>query len=138
MVIKRLAGSGLLDSGGGMNPFASALARGLIESGGLEENITRLQEEYGRRLEAMDGALRKHLPAAEYTLPQGGFFFWVRLPRVDAAELRQRAREFKVDFRQGGLFSSQNGMQEYLRLSFSYYRAEEIEKGVKRLSNCLG
>ncbi|MEA2008687.1 MAG: PLP-dependent aminotransferase family protein, partial [Chloroflexota bacterium] len=33
-VIKRLAGSGLLDSGGGMNPFTSAILRYLIASGG--------------------------------------------------------------------------------------------------------
>ena len=137
-VIKRLAGSGLLDSGGGMNPYTSALVRGLVESGGLEENITSLRSEYTRRLTALDEALRQHLPAAEYTLPQGGFFFWVRLPGVDAAELRGRAPRFKVDLRQGALFSSQKGMQDYLRLSFCFYEPEALEEGVKRLNNCLG
>jgi DNA-binding transcriptional MocR family regulator len=137
-VIKRLVGSGLLDSGGGMNPFTSALVRGLIESGGLEENIARLREEYTRRLNAMDAALRQHLPDAEYTSPQGGFFFWVRLPGVDAAALRPKARGFKVDIRQGALFSSRMGMQDYMRLSFCFYGPEAIEEGVKRLRDCLG
>ncbi len=45
----RLAGSGLLDSGGGMNPFTSALLRSLVESGGLEQNITALRREYALR-----------------------------------------------------------------------------------------
>jgi DNA-binding transcriptional MocR family regulator len=137
-VIKRLAGSGMLDSGGGMNPFTSALVRELIESGGLQKNITSLRKEYTLRLNAMDAALRQHLPAAEYSLPQGGFFFWVRLPGVDAVELRQKAQEFEVGLRQGELFSSRMGMQDYIRLSFCFYRPEAIEEGIKRLRECLG
>jgi DNA-binding transcriptional MocR family regulator len=57
---------------------------------------------------------------------------------MDAAELRRKAQEFKVDFRQGVLFSSQMGMQDYLRLSFCFYDPEAIEEGVKRLRDCLG
>jgi len=136
-VIKRLVGCGLLDSGGGMNPFTSAVVQRLIESGGLKENIAHLREEYTRRLNAMDAALRKHLPKAEYTLPEGGFFFWVRLPGVDAGELRQKAQEFDVGLRQGALFSSQKGNKDYLRLSFCYYGPEAINEGIKRLSDCI-
>jgi DNA-binding transcriptional MocR family regulator len=137
-VIKRLAGSGLLDSGGGMNPFTSALVRGLIESGDLDENINRLRKEYAGRLDTLDAALRQYLPQAEYDLPQGGFFFWVRLLDVDAVELRPTARVLSVDFRPGALFSSRNEMQDYIRLSYCFYRPEEIEEGVKRLRDCLG
>ena len=136
-VIDRLAGCGLLDSGGGMNPFTSALVRRLIESGGLKENIAHLRKEYALRLEAMDNALRQHLPAAEYTPPGGGFFFWVRLAGVDVAELRHKASDFEVDFRPGTLFSSQGELNDYLRLSFCFYRSEAIEEGVMRLSQCL-
>jgi 2-aminoadipate transaminase len=136
-IIKRLAGSGLLDSGGGMNPFTSALVRGLIESGGLEENINRLRLEYARRLDAMEAALSRHLPAAEYTIPKGGFFFWVRLPGADAAELRRKARGYNVDIRQGALFSTRKGLLDYFRLGFSYYGSEEIQEGIKRLRECI-
>jgi DNA-binding transcriptional MocR family regulator len=136
-VIERLAGSGLLESGGGMNPFTSALVRRLIESGELEKNITSLRSEYASRRDALDAALRKHLHSAEYTVPLGGFFFWVHLPGVDAAELRRKAQKYKVDFRQGVLFSSMMGMQDHARLSFCFYRPEEIEEGVKRLGDCL-
>ncbi len=137
-VIQRLGGSGLLDSGGGMNPFTSAMVRGLIESGELEDNIERLRAEYARRLNALEAALRQHLPIAEYSIPQGGFFFWVRLPGVDAAELRRAAKEYKVDIRQGALFSSHTGMREYFRLGFCYYGPEAIAEGVKRLRDCIG
>lgn len=136
-VIQRLAGCGQLDSGGGMNPFTSAVVRYLIESGDLGDNIGGLKETYHQRLQAMAAALEGHLPGAEYRMPEGGFFFWVRLPGVDAAAFRQRAREREVDFRPGVLFSSERGLGEYLRLSFSYYDAEDIEQGVKRLGEAL-
>jgi DNA-binding transcriptional MocR family regulator len=136
-VIERLVSCGLLESGGGMNPYTSALVRGLIEDGGLDENITKLQGEYSRRLETLDEALRMHLPHAEYVKPEGGFFFWVRFPGVDAMELRGRAAGFKVDFRQGALFSSSMGMEEYLRLGFCFYDPPAIEEGIQRLADCL-
>ena len=136
-VITRLAACGLLESGGGMNPYTSALVRGLIDSGGLDENIAKLQNEYSQRLEAMDSALQKYLPQSEYNKPEGGFFFWVKLPGVNAAELRPLANEHKVDFRQGILFSSQLGMDEYIRLGFCFYDPENLAEGVMRLKNCL-
>ncbi len=52
--------------------------------------------------------------------------------------LRKKAQEFKVDFRQGELFSSQMGMQEFVRLGFCFYDPEGIEEGIKRLRDCLG
>jgi 2-aminoadipate transaminase len=136
-VIKRLAGSGLLDSGGGMSPFTSALGLGLVESGALEQNIHRLRAEYAARLNALEAALRRHIPGAQFSTPQGGFFFWVHLPGVETAELRPKARELKVDLRQGALFSSRKGLSDYCRLAFSYYGPQDIEEGVKRLGECL-
>ncbi len=135
-VIDRLAGCGQLDSGGGMNPFTSAVVRYLIEAGNLGDNLRILKTTYHERLQAMSGALEEHLPEAEYRVPEGGFFFWVRLPGMDAAVLRPQARDHEVDFRPGGLFSSRDGLGEYLRLSFSYYAPEEIEEGIRRLGEC--
>jgi len=136
-MLKRLAGSGLLDSGGGMNPFTSALLRSLVESGGLQANINHLRTEYALRLEAMADALHRYLPEATWTLPGGGFFFWVRIPGVDTAEFRRKANEFNVDLRQGALFSSRKGLEDWMRLSFSFYPAQTIEEGVNRLRECL-
>lgn len=135
-LVQRLTGSGLLESGGGMNPYTSALVRGLIESGELEGNITNLRTEYRARLKAVDSALRSYLPSAEYKLPDGGFFFWVRLPGIHAAGLRSQAQDYQVDFRQGLLFSSRSGLEDYIRLSFCFYKPDEIEEGIKRLGTC--
>jgi 2-aminoadipate transaminase len=136
--ISRMVGSGLLDSGGGLNPFTSALMRGVIESGNLEKNINSLIDVYRSRVQVMDASLREHLPEAKYSLPQGGYFFWLRMPDdIDGTELRKKAQAFKVDLRQGALFSSRNELKNYIRLCFVFHEADEIKEGIRRIRECL-
>jgi len=137
--INRFVSSGLLDSGGGLNPFTSAIVRDVLESGGLQENISKLIEIYRTRIAVMDSALHQYLPKATYALPQGGYFFWVRLPgNLDAALLQHKAESFKVNFRAGVRFSSENGLRDYIRMSFVYYEPQKIVEGLKRLGKCMG
>jgi DNA-binding transcriptional MocR family regulator len=136
-VIEQLAECGLLDSGGGLNPFTSGIAYYLIQAGDLAENITKLKGVYQKRLATMNEALAQNLPEADYLIPQGGYYFWVRLPGLDTSQLRVTAQKSGIDFRPGTLFSSQIGLKDYLRLSFSYYNAPQIEMGVKKLAKCV-
>jgi len=137
-IIHRFVNSGLLDSGGGMNPFTSAIVGRVLETGGLEQNIAKLIAIYRLRIEVMDAALRQYLPGFEYIHPQGGYFFWIHLPnKMYASELLNRAEAFKVGFRPGPLFSCQGGMQDYLRLSYVFYEPDELEQGVLRLKQSM-
>lgn len=137
-IIERFVSSGLLDSGGGMNPFTSAIIRTVLETGGLEQNIAKLISIYRNRLAAMGDALRRHLPELEYSLPGGGYFIWVRLPHgLTARELQPRAESYKVGFRPGTSFSSQGGMQDYVRLCFVFYEAGDLEQGIFRLKQAV-
>jgi len=136
--IKRFNTCGLLDSSGGLNPFTSAIIRGVIESGGLENNINKLINIYRARLHVMNSALQEHLPSIEYMVPGGGYFFWLRLPeKTDARELRKSAPFFKVDFRPGTLFSSRGGLKNQIRLCFVHYEEGELREGILRLKECL-
>jgi DNA-binding transcriptional MocR family regulator len=136
-IIEKIVSCGMLDSGGGMNPFSSAIVQSLIESGGLGQNIKRLVEVYKGRVDAMDKLLRQHIPGVEYARPHGGYFFWMRLPGVDAEELRKKAQGHEVGLRQGRLFSSQDGLNDFVRLSISFYDVQKIEEGIIRLGACL-
>jgi 2-aminoadipate transaminase len=136
--IKRFNTCGLLDSSGGLNPFTSAIVHGVIESGGLENNINKLINIYRSRLRVMKSALHEHLPNVEYSVPHGGYFFWLRLPEnTDAKELRKNAQFFKVDFRPGTLFSSRDELKNYIRLCYVHYEEDKIEEGMLRLKQCL-
>jgi DNA-binding transcriptional MocR family regulator len=136
-LIRRLTGSGLLTSGGGMNPFTSAVVRGLLQNGELQQNIAHLREVYAARVLAMDASLRRHLPQAEFATPKGGYFFWVRLPGCDLPAARGVAQQHQVDYRPGTLFSSRAGLRDHLRLSISYYDPPDIDLAVQRLAQAL-
>jgi len=111
--------------------------RELIETGDLKKNIARLVAAYRARLAAMRTCLQRELPQAVFESPQGGFFFWVHLPGVDAGQLRDEARDFNVGFRPGILFSCRGGMHDFVRLCFTFYDEGKIEEGIWRLKQCL-
>jgi DNA-binding transcriptional MocR family regulator len=137
-VIQRLVNSGLLDSGGGMNPFTSAIVYQVLETGNLERNIAKLITTYRARISIMDAAMREYLPSVEYSFPQGGYFFWIHLPsKVNSIELQRRAEAFKVGIRPGRLFSCRGGMMDYMRLSFVFYEPDELEQGILRLKQSM-
>ncbi len=86
----------------------------------------------------MDSLLKEYLTEVTYTIPQGGYFFWLRLPEhIDATEFRQQAKSLNVDVRPGTLFSCDNGLRNYIRLCFAYYDETQIEQGILRLRECF-
>jgi len=135
--IARLAGCGLLDSGGGLAPLTGALLCDCVERGALGENVARLQRAYAARRDALHAALQQYAPQFQYSLPQGGFFFWLRLPGADTAALRPQARAAGVDFRPGERFSPRRALNEYLRAGFSFYDEERLAEAARRLGESV-
>ncbi len=138
-VIERIVRCGLLDSGGGLNPFTSGVVRSALEIGGVDRALGRLRQTYAARLKAMGAALRAHLPAGVRLIePAGGFFVWLTLPEgTDTTALRTTAQGRHVDFMPGPRFSSTGGLKNCLRLSFAYYDTPDLVRGVERLSDVL-
>jgi 2-aminoadipate transaminase len=138
-MIERLTTSGLLDSSGGLNPFTSALVRAVLEKGWQAEHLAQLKNTYRTRATAMSAALHRELgEIAQWEEPEGGFFFWLRLPEtMDALRLLSVAERHKVGYRPGVKFSSQQGWQNYLRLCFAFYDTPALVEGVARLKRVL-
>lgn len=126
-------------SGGGLNPFASALVRPIIENGWLDENVASLHRVFCERIATMDAALRRHLPAdVHFPTPCGGYFFWLHFPAgTDTRRFLEPAAKLGVGFRAGPKFSVCDGQHEALRLSFAYYDAPTIEAAVERLGRAI-
>lgn len=139
-VIEQIALCGLIDSGGGLNHFTSGLVRSALELGLQEQYLDFLKQTFRARIRAVDGALQEYLPKwVDYTLPEGGYFFWLRLPDgVDSAKLQAKARRHNVSFQPGVRFSSNNGLHNCLRLSFAFYEEAELVEGVRRLGEVMG
>ena len=136
--LKMLVNSGLLASGGGMNPFTSAMLRGLLDHGELEANIQALRVDYRQRMLVMEAALGCHMPGAKFRRPEGGYFFWVELPgECDAEKLIDHAQGYQVSYKPGQRFSSRGELRSFVRLSFTYYEAPELEDGIQRLGQAV-
>ncbi len=130
--------SGLVRSGGGLNPFTSGLVRSVLELGLQEEYLQYLKAVYGHRAAILSKALRHYLPTAVFAEPQGGFFIWLRFPdSTDTEALLAEAEAHDVAFKPGSSFSNEGGLKNYLRLSFAYYEAEKLTEGVRRLAQVM-
>jgi DNA-binding transcriptional MocR family regulator len=131
--------AGLLESGGGLNPFTSGVVQSVIELGLQETCLAHLKTVYAARAAALTSAVRRYLPdAIEVTEPAGGLFLWMRLRgQRDAQELLPTAERHDVSFQPGSKFSSSGGLRDCLRLSFAYYETDQLIEGVARLGRAL-
>ena len=132
----RLMNNGLIFSGGGLNPFTSAIVQSVIELGLQAEQLSRLKKVYLRRKNALTSALRENLrDLVAFVDPGGGFFTWLRLPPgLDAEKLLPQANLHQVNFPPGSNFSPGRDLKNYIRLSFAYYEEPDLKEAVKRLA----
>ena len=137
-LLKRIFDCGQLDSSGGLNPIMSGIVHTFISSGAQDAHLTAVRAELTSRATLLVSALRKHLPpTATFTAPLGGYFVWITLPPgmrastlLDACLTRHKCR-----FHCGERFGT--GLENCIRLSFSYYGAADLEVGAQRLGEAM-
>jgi len=134
--IRRMTRSGLLLSGGGMNPFTSAIVQSAVELGLQRKHLNRLIGIYRQRASDLEAALNETLSASTTFIPPGGgFFYWLRLPQdLDTAALRDTAKRNGVNFQPGLNFSAGGELHNFMRLCFVYYDSDRLREGVRRLA----
>lgn len=135
----RITACGLLDSGGGLNPYTSGIVRGALELGLVEKYLGFLKETYRQRMLALCDALRAELPKeVRFERPGGGFFIWLEFPHgVDTEALLPRALERGLEFMPGPRFSSRGALRHCMRLSFAYFEIPDLEEGARRLAEIV-
>jgi 2-aminoadipate transaminase len=117
------------------NMVAQAIVYEFCASGALERSIETVKTALTKRLRTLELALRRELPEAQFTPPEGGYFMWVTLPEgTDVAALQQAASERDVAFVKGSDFLLEGG-KNTLRLAYSGVTPEEVEEGVARLAD---
>jgi len=107
-----------------------------LESGAYDRHLRKIRREYRTRSKAMVAGIMRHFPAeARHTVPKGGFHLWVVLPeRVNAVNLLPLARQAGAAYMPGPpFFPGGRRGTNCLRLNFSTYGAEEIDRGVHML-----
>jgi DNA-binding transcriptional MocR family regulator len=138
-LVARIVGSGLLDSGGGVNHFTAMAVAQFCAAGLFEAQGERLRAAYRARRDALIRALGEHMPPGfQCASPAGGFFAWATLPAgQDTAALLPHAEAAGVAYLPGARFSLDGGGANALRLAFSLYTPEELSEAARRLGLAL-
>jgi 2-aminoadipate transaminase len=139
--IERFKNYGVVASGGGLNPFTSAIVRSALELGLQDQYLLRLKTLYAERSRVLVQSLRAAFPSVLFDDVAGGYFVWMHLPDVDATKLRAKAKALKVDVREGPVFSPvsspvfspSNNLNHHMRLCFAFYNSHDLQEGVRRL-----
>jgi 2-aminoadipate transaminase len=102
----------------------------------FEPNLERVRGLLRVRRNAMLDALDHELAGsgASWSRPAGGYFLWLDVPGIDAAEVLERAAAAGVTFVKGSDFG---GPPSSIRLAYSFVSPDEIREGVARLVRLL-
>lgn len=106
--------------------------------GHLPPQIERLKALYAPRLDACLAALDRHMPDAQATRPDGGFFVSITLPEgATTTAVRAKAATRGLNLTDGLAFFPEGGGERFLRLPFCALSPSEIDEGIRRLSDSL-
>ena len=119
--------------------FNQRVVHEVIRHGFLTEHVPTIRSRYKAQRDAMQAALRRHLPpGCHWNAPHGGMFFWVELPRhLDATALLPAAVEAGMAYVPGSTFFPHGGHHHTLRLSFVTAAPADIERAVAALGRVL-
>ena len=102
-----------------------------------QTHVDRLRNGLRLKLQVLVSALNEHFgTSAEFQVPRGGMFLWVRLPEgVDTRTLVAPAGEAGVAFDDGPSWSVDgDGARRCLRLCFALPNESDIHDGIARLA----
>lgn len=117
---------------------AQALVAQYCAEGHMDTFLPKIVAHYAKKRDGMAKAFAQYLPAdAEYTIPKGGFFFWLRVPGTDTKELFMKAIERGVAFVNGPAFFADGGGEDCLRTCFTFAQPGELEEGARRLAQAI-
>jgi len=119
--------------------FNQRVVHEVIKGGFLDEHVPKIRARYKANRDAMAKALAECLPpGCEWQVPEGGMFFWIRLPEgLDAMALLPRAVDAGIAYVPGAAFYAHQPDPRTLRLSFVTLTPDLIAEGVDKLGRVL-
>jgi 2-aminoadipate transaminase len=132
----------------GSSNFVQHLMATVLESGFYEPHVEQVRASYRVKRDRMLAAAEKHfadLPGVSWVHPEGGLYVWMTLPEKIQTGLDSQFfdRAVKVDgvmYVPGELCYAGSPTQRrrnQMRLSFGVESPDQIEEGIRRLSNAV-
>lgn len=106
----------------------------------MDQHIQSIQKIYQAKCELMLQEIKKHFhPAVEYTIPTGGMFIWVTLPKhINMQDFVKKALAQRVAVVPGNAFLDDDQKECHsFRMNFSTPTNEKIKTGVQILGQLM-
>ncbi|AIB42891.1 hypothetical protein PD374_17790 [Pseudomonas sp. WCS374] len=106
----------------------------------LQNHLVALREFYRARRDDFQTSLEHHFSdLADWTMPQGGLFFWLTLKKlIDTRALMSDALAANVAFIPGEpIFPDPENNLGHLRLNFSHIDPQRLDEGLRRLADVI-
>lgn len=115
-------------------PAQVAIAR-YLQKGGYDKHLRNLRHALLVNQIKFVEALERYFPVGTcLTLPQGGYFLWVKLPEgINALELHKLALNHDISIAPGPIFSAQRQFVSYIRLNYGHIWDARIEGALATL-----
>ncbi|HEX2914601.1 MAG TPA: PLP-dependent aminotransferase family protein [Chloroflexia bacterium] len=121
--------------------FNQYIVAHLLASGAMEAYLAKAITTYQIKESAMHQALEEFMQplGAEWNRPEGGMFYWLRLPeKLDSAELFGAALEQGIAYMNGASFyPGRKGGHNCMRLNFTQHSPERLKEGLARLAQVV-
>ncbi|WP_433827755.1 PLP-dependent aminotransferase family protein [Actinoplanes sp. CA-015351] len=116
---------------------SEAIVHQFCVSGDIEKSVQTVSAALGERARVLAESIRKHIPGATFTEPDGGYFLWVDLPAdVNVDKLFPAAMKKGVAVVKGSDFLLEGGKNS-LRLAYSAVTVDQIDEGVRRIAEAI-
>jgi GntR family transcriptional regulator of abcA and norABC len=135
-VIERLADV-KMQTDYGSSVLSQWVAAEWLASGLYQEHVAQVRDSLRHRREiALQVLQEKFSDIAEWQVPQGGFYIWLRINQpISMRELFGRALSCGILINPGYLYD--RTANQYLRLSFSYASPEQLRQALYQLARLI-
>ncbi|WP_245629879.1 PLP-dependent aminotransferase family protein [Domibacillus robiginosus] len=135
-VIERLADL-KMQADYGTSSLSQRVAAEWLGEGLYEYHLEYVRKELKKRRHAASESLHRHLSEiADWAMPTGGFFVWLRLNQpISLRELYTEALNEGILFHPGSIYTE--GTSRAIRLSYGYARPEQFEEGIKQMKKWI-
>jgi len=111
-----------------------------LAQGSYDRHLRRLRAALAAEQQRTRRLVERYFPAGtRVTLPEGGYFLWLELPRgIDALELHHRAMAAGISTAPGVLFSADRRFTHHLRLNAGHPGDARIDPALRTLGRLAG
>jgi len=119
--------------------FTQVIANEFLQKGYLTPYLKKIRKEYAERKTIMQQALLKYMPPeVTWHEPQGGFYYWLKLPLgVDAADVAKDSIKNGAVFVTGRTFDPAAQNKNHMRLAYSNMAKNQIDEGIKIIAQAV-